>query len=275
MRRLALTTWSLHHNLGSPPMAGPDLDGHAMSSVQEPPPALTLLELPNSMQELGIGTLEICHFHLPTTAPDYLRELRAVIAAAGVELFSILIDRGDITAQDPQRRAADLRLIEGWIDVASALGARAVRVIAGDAPPTDEAALELSIAGLRHLAGYGHERGVRVLTENFRPLASTAANCNRILDALDGAVGLCADIGNFPAVTRVAEFSAVIGRAESVHAKASYSDDGRIEPGQLRQCLDASIAAGYSGPYTLVYDKPGDEWKGIIELKGVVGQYLS
>lgn len=260
MRRLALTSWSLHKSLTIP---GPS------TGV----PVLTLLDMPARLREAGIGSLEICHFHFPETGTGYLKQLRAALDAAGIELFSILIDTGDISNPDPERRAEDMRTIEGWMDVASALGAHAVRVIAGDAPPVDKAALELSITGLRHMAEYGKQRGLRVLTENFRPLASTAANCNYILDALDGAIGLCADIGNFPAEERIAEFTAVVPRAESVHAKASYDPNGTIDADALTLCLDASVAAGFTGPYTLVYDRPGDEWAGITTLKQVVQPY--
>jgi sugar phosphate isomerase/epimerase len=261
MRRLSLTSWSLHRLIQDTLKPSSAMNGNG---------GLRLLDVPARIREAGIGTLEICHFHLPSTDPAYLAELRAAIEDAGVELFSILIDTGNIAQADQEQREADLRMIEGWIDVAAELGARAVRVIAGDADPGDQQAIERSIAGLDHLAGYAARRGIRVLTENFRSLASTADNCNAILDALEGKIGLCADIGNFPADTRVAEFAAVVARAESVHAKASYDAMGRIEPAQLRQCLDASVEAGFSGPYTLVFDKEGDTWAGITELKRVV-----
>ena len=270
MRHLALTTWSLHRKLGSPPMiALPDED-----SGSAPQAELKLTDVPQRIQEYGIGTLEICHFHFPSVSPDYLRSLRTAIETAGVELFSILIDTGDISHPDPRRREADIRLIERWMEIAAALGARAVRVVAGEAAPDDEAALRRATASLEHLAGRGRKLGLQVLTENFRPLASTAANCIRILDALDGAVGLCADVGNFPDASRVSEFKAVVERASSVHAKASYDADGRMDPRQLRECLAASVDAGFDGPYTLVYDQPGDAWQGIVELREVVSPYL-
>jgi sugar phosphate isomerase/epimerase len=264
MRRLSLTSWSVH------PLLQP---AHPASGGNATTAALRLTDLPARMRDAGIGTLEICHFHLPSTDEAYLAELRAAIESAGVELFSILIDAGDISQADQAGRAADMQMIKGWIDVAATLGASAVRVIAGDAPPDDAAALERSIEGLRELAGYAQARGLRVLTENFRPLASTAANCNRIVDALGGAVGLCADVGNFPSGSRVAEFGAVVARAESIHAKASYDAAGALDAGQLRQCLDASKAAGFTGPYTLVFDRPEERWSGITALKQVVTPY--
>jgi sugar phosphate isomerase/epimerase len=273
MPRLSLTSWSLHRSLGSPPIS------NEMPTAERPHPdpnaELQLVDLPRQMREHGIKTLEICHFHLPSVGGEYLAEVRVAADAADVELFSILIDTGDISSADEARRRSDMRLIEGWMDVAAELGVKAVRVVAGDAPPDDEAALDRSIAGLRQLAGYGRERGLQVLTENFLPLASTAVNCHRILDALDGAVGLCADIGNFPAASRVEEFRSVVGRATSIHAKASYDTLGNMDASQLHQCLDASKEAGFDGPYTLVYDRPGDSWRGVDALARIVGPYTA
>jgi sugar phosphate isomerase/epimerase len=253
MRRLSLTSWSVHRSL---------TDG-----------SLTLLDLPARMREVGIGTLEICHFHFPSTE-GYIGELRGALEQAGVEPFSILIDTGNIATADASRRAADMRTIEGWIEVASRLGTQVVRVVAGEEPPDDQAALARSAVGLRLLAAYASERGVRVLTENFRQLLSTSANCNRLLDDLDGTVGLCADIGNFPAPVRLAEFSAIVGRASVVHVKAAYDDTGSIDAMALRGCLDASVRAGFDGPYTLVYDRDGNSWPRIVELRDIVGQYV-
>lgn len=257
MSRLSLTTWSLHSLL---------------TAAHDP---LTLEGVPAQMRAAGIGTLEICHFHFPNTAPETLERLRGALDEAGVELFSILIDMGDISSADERRRDADTRAIQGWIDVASRLGAQAVRIVAGEAAPDDGPALDRAIATLRQLADYATERGVRVLTENFKALASTAENCIRILDALDGKVGLCADIGNFPRAARAAEFAAVAPRAASVHVKAEYDASGHADAAALRQCLDAPRAAGFDGPYTLVYDRPDDRWAGITQLKEIVMPYTS
>lgn len=254
MRRLSLTSWSVHRSLS---------DG-----------SLTLLDLPARMREEGLGTLEICHFHFPSTDDAYIASLKSALAAANVESFSVLIDTGDISSADPEQRASDLQTIKNWIDVASKLGSQVVRVVGGEADPSDQEALKRSIAGLAEAAEYAKEKGVKVLTENFKALTSTAENCNIILDELDGKVGLCADIGNFPSDIRVAEFSAVVGRSSVVHTKASYSEAGELNAEQLRACLQASVDAGFDGPYTLVYDRDANSWPRLAELKAVVSDYL-
>ncbi len=257
MPRLALTTWSLH-----PLLTGPH-------------PPLRLVDLPAQMRAAGISTLELCHFHLPDAAPATLKQLRTSLDAAGVELFSLLIDMGDLSSADPIRRASDIRAIQGWIDTAARLGASAVRVVAGEAAPDDHAALARAIDALRELAHAAQAGQVRVLTENFKALASTAANCQRILDALEGAVGLCADIGNFPAERRIAEFQLVAPHAEVVHVKASYNRHGEPDVTELRHCLDATRAAHFDGPYTLVYDREDNPWQGLARLRTIVAPYTA
>src|SRR5204862_5851051 len=127
---------------------------------------LTLLDLPVQIAERGIRALEICHFHLPSTTPAYLAELRQACNAASVEAYSILIDTGDITAPDPQQRAADLQTIRGWIDVAAELGAGRVRIVAGMQAPTPEV-IQRSVDHMRELVEYTEQRGVQAITENW------------------------------------------------------------------------------------------------------------
>ena len=71
---------------------------------------LTLLELPEQLAARGIGLLEICHFHFPRLDDDYISQLRQALADSGVELFSVLIDAGDIAHPDEAQRAKEVVL---------------------------------------------------------------------------------------------------------------------------------------------------------------------
>lgn len=250
MQRISLTSWSVH----------PDLTTGG----------LALIDLPARAKAAGIGTLELCHFHFADTSAHAINALRTAAAAAEVEIFSILIDAYDISQADDTLREHDITQVAHWIDIASQLGASHVRVIAGEAPASDSAALRRAITALVRLQSHASARGVTVLSENFKSLAATPANWLAIHTALGH--GGCADIGNFPAETRVHDFAQVIGQAASVHVKASYDDAGEIIPDQVQQCLAAARAAGFSGPTTLVYDRPGDRWQGIAVLHSLVTQ---
>ena len=283
MTRISTSSWSLHRSLGKPQMRtpdGPPADGAAAGAT------LSLLELPGHLAGAGIGTLEICHFHFPSTDAGYLAELRAAAKTAGVELFSILIDAGDITHSDPAQREAELAWIRGWLDVAAAIGASHSRVIAGYAPVErdggdlrDHPQIRRSAANLRALAAYGHARGARVITENFRATAERADQLLAILDLCAGEVGLCADFGNFKGAQKYAELAAIAPQADSAHAKAIYDGEGHPDRAELTRCLDVMAAAGFDGPISLIFDTPfhrgEDEWDNLAVLRKIVLPYTN
>ena len=274
MSRIATSSWSLHQALGV--AYHPDDQGELVAK-RHGPGRLTLLELPARLAERGIGKLELCHFHFPSVDPQYTSQLRAALEAASVELFSILIDAGDIVHPDPEQRRRDLDWIRGWIDVAGGCGAAQVRVIAGCTAPGDgdeEGLVQLSAENLDQLSRYAGNQGVAVMTENFRELAQRPERLLAILDRCAEPIGLCADFGNFKGPDKYDDLAAILPRATSVHAKAEYAGEGRMEREDFVRCLDLSRSAGFRGPYSLIFSSPGDEWEGIAQIQQVVEGYV-
>ena len=275
MSRLSISSWSLHRALG--PRYRPAEDGAGGLIPDGLPGDLDLLDLPARIAARGIRTLEVCHFHFPSLDEGYLADLRAVLEGAGVALFSVLIDAGDITHPDEAARARELTWIRAWMEVAGRCGATHARVIAGDAevPAGDgEEVLRLSAENLRGLARFGRDRGVRVITENFRPLTRRPESLLKVLDRGEGEVGLCADFGNFKGSTKYDDLAAILPRADSVHAKAHYPAAGEMDRGDFVRCMDLVRGAGFDGPYSLIFDGPGDEWESLAEIQEVVEAYL-
>jgi len=231
---------------------------------------LALTDLPAQLAEHGIGALELCHFHLPSNAPTYLAELRAAIERVGVELYSLLIDAGDITAPDPQQRAKDIAFIQAQIGVAAALGARQVRIDAGLQPPTP-AAVDTSARELAALARHGAGQGVRTITENWHATSQDPAALLEILDRCDGLVGLCADTGNAePTPDKYATLEQIVPRASSVHYKPRLAESGAYDADDMRRCLELIEAARFDGVVTLIYAGKQHEWAEIERLRAAL-----
>lgn len=269
--RLSVSTWSLHRQLGRPDFYGPD-DGKQIPVSTHGRGEISLLELPARVAEFGISTLELCHFHVPSLDKGYLNELRCALEEANVELFSLLIDHGDIT--HPEYADRDLAWIGEWIEIAGLLGASCARAIAGKAAPSTET-LEMSGNGLQQLAARAEGNGVRLMTENWFSILSTPANVLTLLDRLDGAVGFCLDFGNWTGETKYADLKTIAPRADSCHTKAHFPAPGEMDRDDYVQCLDLTQDAGFSGPHTLIYDGPGDdEWEGLSIEREVVQSYL-
>ena len=253
MRRLAISTWSL--------------DGLLQSGVP-------LLDIPSQLAQHSITALELCHFHLPTTEPDYLRALREALRAAGVELYRLLIDMGDIAAPDPNQRAADIGAIEGWIDCAAALSAGGVRIAAGRQPPTPKV-VEQSARQLRAFAQRAAGHGLRTHTENWHKTAQEPATLLAILDQCEGQVELCADTGNAEATAdKYATLAQLLPRASSIHFKARYAPDGGIAADDLQRCFELIEHAQFDGVITLIYESKQQEWAGVDQLRDALQPLL-
>jgi sugar phosphate isomerase/epimerase len=267
-RRVSVSTWALHPLLGTCAPGRPgDPDARMMG---DKPGTLDLLDVPAALKGHGYGTMELCHFHVPTRDAGYLADLRAKREAAGVELWSLLIDDGDIN--HPEHGDRDREWTLGWIDTASALGARCVRVIGGKQAPTPENVARTHDQ-LKQLMVDAYVRGVHVMTENWFPTLATPEQVHAVLGDLGGTVGLCFDFGNWGGPTKYDDLAAIAGYAESCHAKCNYQE-GKPDADDYRRCLDITRAADFSGPYTLVHGEPNDVWGSLAEQRALVEPYL-
>jgi hypothetical protein len=99
---------------------------------------------------------------------------------------------------------------------------------------------------------------------------------NAVLDRLEGRVGFLADFGNWKGPSKYADLASVLGRAEDVHAKCHFSDGLSMDAQDFGRCLQAAETAGYSGPYTLIYEGPDDdEWQALRMERDFVLAYAA
>ncbi len=244
---IAVSTWSVHNLLDR----------------------ISLEALPAELAARGFGRVEICHFHLASQEPAYLRATGKLFREHGVVIQTMLIDDGDIT--NPSTRDKDLAWIVSWIESSAQLGAENARVIAGKAAPT-EAALKSSVDGLKLFASLGVKHNVRVVTENWFETLSTPQAVHHVLDAVGPTLGFLADTGNWHGPTKYADLQSIFARAELCHAKTSFAAGMKLDETDNAKWLASAKNAKYKGPFTLIFADEGDEWQGLaIERKFIEG----
>ena len=250
--RLGVSTWSLNKALtaGTP-----------------------LLDIPAQVAAHGLGKLEVCHFHFPSTEDDYIAKFRAALDSTGVEFYTLLIDEGDMTHPDPIERKKALATITDWVEVAAECGAQRVRVIGGNAEPS-EATLHLSEAGFRGILRHADDHGLRVVTENWHRLLDQPEAVRTLLDRLDGRVGLKLDFGNWPGDRKYTDLPKIADLAECTHAKAAFPAPGQMNSEDFTRCLDICADADFAGPHILIYSDPGDEWESLDQMRDTVLPYV-
>lgn len=86
-------------------------------------------------------------------------------------------------------------------------------------------------------------------------------------------LGLLADFGNWKGPDKYRRLETILSRAADTHAKADFSEAG-MDAEDFRRCLAACAAAGYAGPFTLIYDGPSDdEWAGLATERAFIETY--
>ncbi|WP_338554186.1 TIM barrel protein [Paenibacillus sp. KS-LC4] len=276
MSYLSLNSWSLHRLLGPLHWTSWDAETQTHQTTDhEQPLELTLLELPAVAAAKGYQAIEVCHFHFPSTDAAYLEQLKDSFSAACLSFDTLLVDYGDLTSPEAKRREADYQLMQQWIDVAAACGAKQVRIIAGEAEPTDHAAIRQSAEALVKLVDYGAARRVKVLTENFKLLTSVGDSCMELLEQAGASLDMITDFGNFSGPAKYEDIGRTALRSVSIHVKAMNNEHGHPNQAELRRCLDQVQASGFDGAYVLVYDGPGDMWEGLERVKAIVQPYIA
>lgn len=142
-------------------------------------------------------------------------------------------------------------------------------MIAGKQKPTAET-LALAVSGLAELVPVARQHGVRLVTENWFALLGSAKEVHHVLDAVGEGLGFLADMGNWHGPSKYAEIEAVYGRAELSHTKCHFGASLAMDRDDYGKCLAASIAAGYQGPHTLIFESDGEEWQGLEMERDVV-----
>ena len=227
---------------------------------------LPLTDLPAALARHGYGSVQLCHFYLPSREIGYLGELRSAFDEAGVEIECLLIDEGDLA--HPTEGDAHRDWLSDWIDTAEQLGVHRVRVPAGKQPPSNDA-LESSARRLHQLAD--RHDGTRIMIENWLAMMPDAASVNEILDRAEGRIGFLIDLGNWKGADKYDELAAVVHRAESCQAKVSTDGTGVIDDADYRRSLGVLRNAGYDGPLAMVYDGADpDEWGKLDQAYAIV-----
>lgn len=267
----SISTWSMRESLGPLRWTVWNEEAKRQEIREEAKPQeLELADLPEEARQNGLGYLEVCHFQFPSTDEAYLLKLKDSFEKAGVGFLTLLVDYGDISSPDEVRRDSDIAYLRGWIDVAAKAGAQAVRIVAGEQPAGDAAAIERSCSALRQLAQYGAERGVRVVTENFRPLTSTVSSWGSVLDQAGGTVPTIIDFGNFQAEEKAEGVAYGAAKAHSIHAKPDYHADGSVDTEDLRSMFQILKERGCQVPVSIIADKGETRWDRINAIKSLI-----
>jgi hypothetical protein len=130
-----------------------------------PERTLELFDVPAMLADrYGVHKIEFQHYHIPSTEPPYLKDLRARIEKSKSRMTQINLEFGNLNMSAPElrNRLMAIDLTKMWVDHALMLGAQ--RVMINQGQPTHENK-SYGIPTLKAMADYGRSKGIIVSVE--------------------------------------------------------------------------------------------------------------
>ena len=120
----------------------------------------------------GVHKVEFQHYHIPSTEPSYLKELRARLEKSKSRMTQINLEFSGLNISAPRQRdrLMAIDLTKMWIDHAAMLGAQRVMINQGSQGGADPVMpthqnKAYSIPTLKTMADYGRSKGIIVSVE--------------------------------------------------------------------------------------------------------------
>lgn len=200
--KISLAQWSLHNTY----FGGPIQDwGEFARLIKESPDSILKgdidpMNFPEVAADYGIYSIELVNtfYFAKVDDLDYWTEFKKKCEASGVSVGLIMCDLvGNLADADPDVRAKAVEDHYKWVDVASFLGARSIRVNARGEGTAEEVAAN-AVDGLSKLGAYGTSKGINIIVENHGGYSSDGSWLAGVMKEVGMEhVGTLPDFGNF------------------------------------------------------------------------------
>jgi len=160
--------------------------------------------------------------------------------------------RNDFANPDPAKRAADVKHVKDWIDVAVKLGAPVVRIFSGTIPEGyenrwDEIATYMA-ANIKECVEYGKQRGILIAVQNHGDFLKTADETIKLIKLVDSDwFGVIVDTGYFLTDDPYQDIAKVMPWAVNFLLKESPVPKGSPIKTDLRKIMKILKDSGYRG----------------------------
>jgi sugar phosphate isomerase/epimerase len=233
-----------------------------------------LLEFPKMVADrYGLHAIEPLDEHFLSTAPEYLQQLNAALAASGSRVANIPVGRlgGSFYDADAAKRGQVVEKAKHWIDVAVALKSPSVRMHVGSAKNAPN--VQWAAESLRQVAAYGETRNVAVHLENDDPKSEEAFFLIDVMNAAKSPwLRALPDFCNSMLLERGEDYnykavSAMFDQAWGIcHVKDSEQDGKKMFHVDLKRTFEIAKNARFRGYYSMEFDAEGDPFAPTAKL---------
>jgi sugar phosphate isomerase/epimerase len=224
-------------------------------------PAMTMEDFVDLAAELGLPAVEPTSYYFKDTSPAYLASLKARCTRLGLDISGGAVGN-KFTEADPAKLKDEIRKTKEWTERYSLLGAKTMRIFAGNAVKgeAEEQTRSRCIEAIQEVCDHASKHGVYMALENHGGIVSTAEQLLAIVKAVKHDwFGVNLDTGNFRSADPYADLEALAPFSVTVQVKTEIHRKGeKKEDADLRRIVAILRQAQYRGYVALEYEAAED-----------------
>jgi sugar phosphate isomerase/epimerase len=226
--------------------------------LKQPKPAMTLDDFIDLCAGMGLDAVELTQYYFPETTPEYLAHLKGRCTRLGLDVSGTAISN-DFCVADSDKLRGHVEHVKKWVEHSSRLGAKTVRIFAGNQPKDDaeEKTRARCVEAIQEACDHAAKYGIFLALENHGGIVTTPEQMLAVVKAVKHDwFGVNLDTGNFHGEDPYDDLARVAPYAVTVQIKTDIRRAGqkKDEPADLAKVADLLRAANYRGYVALEYE---------------------
>ena len=238
----------------------------AMSLRGKTPPTMTMDDFVEFAAGIGLEAVEPTAYYFPETSREYLTRFRGKCTRLGLDVSGTAIGN-DFCKTDPAALKKEIASVKQWVEHASLIGAKTIRIFAGTVAKgdTEEKARPRCVEAIQEVCDYAGKYGIYLALENHGGITATPEQILAIVKAVKHDwFGVNFDTGNFHGEDPYADLAQLAPYAVVVQYKTEIQRAGKPkENADTRRVLDLLRAVNYRGYVALEYEATEDPKTGV------------
>jgi len=224
-------------------------------------PKMTLFDFIDLAGKLPLDAVELTSYYWAETTDDYIEKLKAHAAKNKLAVSGVPIGN-NFCVSDSAKLKMQLDTAKAWVTRAGKLGAKTVRIFAGNLEKGDTlaAAQKRVVAAIEELAVTAEKAGVMLALENHGGITATPEQLLALVKPVTSKqVGVNIDTGNFRTDDPYADVAKIAPYGVVSQVKTEITPKGKkTEEADLKKVIDILKAANFHGFVTLEYEAKED-----------------
>ncbi|HXG11354.1 MAG TPA: sugar phosphate isomerase/epimerase family protein [Gemmataceae bacterium] len=228
----------------------------------KPKPPMTLDDFIEAAADMDLDAVEPTAYYFAQTTPEYLAHLKGKCTRLGLDISGTAVGNNFCVA-DPKQLRQQIDSVKQWVEHASRLGAKTIRIFAGSVPTGDseEQARARCVAAIQEACDYAGKYGIYLALENHGGITATVDQTLALVRAVKHDwFGVNLDTGNFRTADPYADLARLAPYAVNVQLKTEIQRGPKMpkEEADLKRLIAILRQAGYRGYIALEYEADED-----------------